>query len=425
MSATAVATRAFPEGESQSKVKQDTFYSTLLSDTLDRQVDSVVRPFLSMTLQNLVQTADIILSGDLKQLDALVGDGACETRAIMVSDLVGMPTLRREAERVRVCAQRLWDSLQKKTLSIRDVLKEMRSESPDEKVSAAVSEGFTFLSRAHLLTITKSPKKERGEIATTITGAEAEVTSAKKLKAHFKESGMDGGHLDYVVECLQYEVSYTSIRYAQRAVKEIDSKALPEASYKTLQEMLAEGRRDYQMFHSIKSIFLRLRQQQKAVLLRETTFTAEAAAEKEAKEKALPTVRILYRPSTVGGDFERVQQSAYAALASLPTIVLEVVPLRNVTMEMVAQRIEEYGGLQEVMLMNMAAVTYADGIMDASGRAEVREYQEKARKVGFVATFGKTKRGVDVVTEVTNPCILIDHMYCNTLKNEVDIGVTP
>lgn len=398
--------------EKQREERTHSVYSTLLSEQKAREQEKIVRPLIKMVLQNFTATADALLSGNFHHLDPLAKDGACETRAYMVLKLAKTPAIKEEAEQTHLRVRDLFTAFNSRSCSVKEAVQQAQA--------IPVSADFAYLCQAHLLTIVKVLQKKGSEIQRTYAGADAEETDHNQIARRFNDNSLRKCGLDILVEHLQSGFTKTSMRYMQSVIQEIPAASLPEEQRKTMEllfepRMNQKGRWIYHSFHTIKAIFLRLREQQEVVLLREGQITPHGTVEQEVKRKA--SQFILYRSATPGASLQPLPEAACKTLANQPVIVLEAVFASGITTEALAKRIELEGGLYEVVLANIALLTNNAALEVLSARAEIEAYRAKAEQMGMRVR----SIGCRLISD-QNPFLLVDHMSCNHVENEVDIG---
>lgn len=384
------------------------------------------------------------VNGRLWEFDPLAGDSRCESRGSKIHSLANSAALEAEAKALKVVIDANMKELDQRDglVTKRDMRRQVTlstsSEFYQQKVKTIkVSEDMAYLLQSYFLTITKSISRSRqtGLIYRTYTGAEKEVNDINRLTAFSKTLEKTdirkAVKLEGIVEHVKMSLAMSSIRYIQGEVTKISKSVLSRDSQEVLQEMSAatikDGKLVYRCFHSFKCIVMQLQERQALVVVKQMVPTPDEVKKKKSKDKAVaqaPAVQVpkakpmalLYRASASGESFVPVAANAYAKLKGKPVVVMEAALVAGLTSTQLADKIKAVGGLEKVLFANAAIIDNPADITNEAARKEIEFYQKAAEEMGYI----KTSSG-EAYT-ISNPFLLMDHVFCSVVEKEIEIG---
>lgn len=404
----------------------DSLYPRLFLAGRVQEEDTMVA-IAKLILNNAKKVASALARGQFSDFDPLVGDEACETRAYKVYMLSTSQALLNEAKEISAIADKILKEINDRPgqLQKRNRVGISKYVEPSDFFQAniegiKVSPELAYLMQCHLLAIAKvtkqkdistNPNVRKMVIIRTFTGAEAEVNDFTEWKSLSRlidnKEKRKALHLANIGDWLKLQLAKRSLQCIW--TESLKLQALTPKEIAVIQDMMKvtfkEDRVGYRCFHTYKTIMMRLREQQALVMVKEMIPCPDIGAAKVVKEP----MEILYRPAKSGGPFEPVTANDRSVYIGKPVIVLEAAIKPGMSAEAVAKAIDSCKGLYEVILANAATVEDTSTITNKDALEEVLAQKKEAEAMGYKVT--STNPLV-----VTNPFLLLDHVYCSTVQ---------
>lgn len=173
-------------------------------------------------LSNARMTCQALLQGRLSKLDPIVGENACQVRALLVLIAYLMPDVRQELtaldKRIEVLLKNLNEMINAQRRSYHQFYKEdaqLEEQMAQLKLCVTVSERVDYLLRCHLLTIGKHFSIDRD-------GTEWCGITAQTIRDRLKTQ-LSYEVLEPIINCARQKMSHQTVRYLQEEALKLTS----------------------------------------------------------------------------------------------------------------------------------------------------------------------------------------------------------
>jgi len=366
------------------------------SELCEKQMTSVARLIVNL----LKKTVVTIERGNIKELDANPGDKGCQMRAVLLREFLLSPEVSEELQRLKKSTKAI-----EKIVQARQSLNG-RPKREDEStcqffrrhiLPIEVSVDILFLIYCKLLTVTKvrHHTEPNGIVVThlqhgNLSTLSKDIHIVEGLETHFREEMICDASI---------KLAQDSLASIQNLAKRIRVSPLLLRMLTGVRQNKAAGRYKPKpfgcQFHEIQLALTHLREQ------------AACVAIKTVVVKGSPQLFFL-KPPAPGEEFRFVEPKDVPQDQLL--VVFEGVVQPGLTIEEFSKRVELIGFSRLILVLAAQEEPYEHGstlndVTDVEGRAEIESYMKMAPEIGCIRD--------------GNPLLLLDHIFCNSAKEEL------
>jgi|GEM_PF-4484133 len=339
-------------------------------------------------LSNAHMTCQALLQGRLSKLDPIVGENACQVRALLVLIAYLTPEVREELktldERVNALLKTLNEMVNAQRKSVCKFYKEeaaLEEQLAQLKLCITVSERVDYLLRCHLLTIGKHFSISRD-------GTERCWITVQTIKDRLKTQ-ISNEVLEPIIHHARQKMSQHTVRYLQEEARKLRSNGcelvLRQLQQERIRMVIARPltHQSSCAFYNIKAVVMRVCELGIPILIKEHLIHDQNKAKLRADTIRINPIRFYFRGAQAGGSLIRVNPPEDPLQ---PLLVVEGFFPEKQTPETIAAALDQRGAW-ELILANAAGVLQfsADDVIDVleqEAKDEIQRYRILGEKLG-------------------------------------------